>query len=278
MTPNEARNLALQFVDTEYVAFVDDNAFVRPGWLDALVRCADETGASIVGPLIGFRIGAGRRETVHVFGGENHVTETGVSRRHIDRDFNGGLPLEEAAATLAVPGVRWPSSIAFSSERSSSRSSVPSTRACGRRVSTWISACSLATSAERSGSSRRRWSSTSSRSRIPLADRPFYVLRWSDEWNRASVARFAEKWRLTEDDPSSEDMIHWAADYRRIAYRLSPKLLDRAVNKVAPGLKARVDSHAQRMITARTSAAAPRAEVRGWYTPRAGTSRPPTPR
>ena len=51
LMPNQARNLVLDLVNTEYVVFVDNDILVAPGWLDALVRCADGTGAWAVGPL-----------------------------------------------------------------------------------------------------------------------------------------------------------------------------------------------------------------------------------
>jgi hypothetical protein len=49
--PNEARNLTLGRISSEYVAFVENDVIVAPGWLDALVRCAEETGAWIVAPI-----------------------------------------------------------------------------------------------------------------------------------------------------------------------------------------------------------------------------------
>src|SRR6185436_15805021 len=51
LTPNAARNLAAARVRTKYVAFVDNDALVSPGWLDALVDCAESTGAWVVGPV-----------------------------------------------------------------------------------------------------------------------------------------------------------------------------------------------------------------------------------
>src|SRR5262245_3255322 len=38
LSPNQARNLALQHVRTPYVAFVDNDAIVSNGWLAALQR------------------------------------------------------------------------------------------------------------------------------------------------------------------------------------------------------------------------------------------------
>src|SRR6266516_1506210 len=51
LTSNEARNLGRREVCTEYVAFLDNDVFVQPGWLQTLLRCAVETGAWVVGPL-----------------------------------------------------------------------------------------------------------------------------------------------------------------------------------------------------------------------------------
>ena len=45
ISPNQARNLGLKEVKTKYVVFIDNDAVVAPGWLEALIRCAEETGA-----------------------------------------------------------------------------------------------------------------------------------------------------------------------------------------------------------------------------------------
>ena len=51
LTPNQARNVGLAAAETEYVAFVDNDVLYTAGWLEALVRCAEETGAAVVAPL-----------------------------------------------------------------------------------------------------------------------------------------------------------------------------------------------------------------------------------
>ncbi|MBK6510409.1 MAG: glycosyltransferase [Haliea sp.] len=45
MSPNEARNIGLNSIDTTFVACIDNDLFVRPGWLEALMDCARATGA-----------------------------------------------------------------------------------------------------------------------------------------------------------------------------------------------------------------------------------------
>jgi GT2 family glycosyltransferase len=54
LAPNEARRLGLEEVRTPYVVFIDNDVLVSPGWLGALVRCAEETGAWLVGPVCCF--------------------------------------------------------------------------------------------------------------------------------------------------------------------------------------------------------------------------------
>ena len=51
LSPNAARNLALPHVTTKYLAFVDNDVIVTPGWLGALVACAEEHGCTAVCPL-----------------------------------------------------------------------------------------------------------------------------------------------------------------------------------------------------------------------------------
>ena len=45
LSPNHARNLGAEGVDTRYIIFIDNDVIVAPNWLQPLVQCADETGA-----------------------------------------------------------------------------------------------------------------------------------------------------------------------------------------------------------------------------------------
>lgn len=88
--PNQSRNLGLERARTPYVVFVDNDLLFRPGWLEALLACAEQTGAAIVGPLL--LEGEFEQAIVHQAGGEAHFEATRAgrviveSRRHHGED------------------------------------------------------------------------------------------------------------------------------------------------------------------------------------------------
>lgn len=71
LTPNQARNVAAQKIETEYVVFIDNDALVSENWLDPLIECADEEKATIVAPLIFERYPVWKY--VHIAGGESQI-------------------------------------------------------------------------------------------------------------------------------------------------------------------------------------------------------------
>jgi len=84
LAPNRARNLALAQVRTKYAVFIDDDVIVSPGWLLPLVRCAEETNAAVVGPLVCESLPL--HSTIHFAGGDSHidiVEREGRVERHL---------------------------------------------------------------------------------------------------------------------------------------------------------------------------------------------------
>jgi GT2 family glycosyltransferase len=72
--PQQARARIVGAVETDYVVFIDNDVQVEPGWLDALVACADDTGAGLVGPL--YLWGDGTTPArIHMAGGRLGETE-----------------------------------------------------------------------------------------------------------------------------------------------------------------------------------------------------------
>jgi len=81
LAPNQARNIALKQIDTRYVAFLDNDVFVTPGWLDAMLHCARDTGAWAVSPVI--LEGGAALQVIHMAGGDLVEQQTnGYNRIH----------------------------------------------------------------------------------------------------------------------------------------------------------------------------------------------------
>jgi GT2 family glycosyltransferase len=98
LSPNQARNLALPHVKTKYVVFLDNDALVMRNWLEALLKCAEETGASIVGPL--YLIGEFDRAIVHMAGGRLHLEGDADHRILWDEQYMFDTSLSEATMRL----------------------------------------------------------------------------------------------------------------------------------------------------------------------------------
>jgi len=81
--PQQLRKSFIGEVDTEYVAFIDNDITVSPGWVERLIECADETGAGAVGPLYLWGDGSAPPK-VHMAGG-----------RLLETKVDGGTVLEE---------------------------------------------------------------------------------------------------------------------------------------------------------------------------------------
>jgi GT2 family glycosyltransferase len=73
--PNQLRNIGLTHVKTEFVLCMDNDVVVSAGWLDALMRCARQTGAAIVGPL--YLEGYPSDPKIHMAGGDLRLVASG---------------------------------------------------------------------------------------------------------------------------------------------------------------------------------------------------------
>ncbi len=88
LTPNRARNLGAAGARTPYVVFVDNDVLVTPGWLDALIGCAETTGAALVGPLCLERTAGSDR--IHQAGGTLSIVEEHGRRVLRERHHHAG--------------------------------------------------------------------------------------------------------------------------------------------------------------------------------------------
>ena len=99
LSPNHARNIGLSQVDTKYLVFFDNDVIVSPGWLEALITCAEETSATVVGPLMCEKKPIHQR--VHFAGGESRIVTDIKGKRHLrEKMYKQGQQAEELRPQL----------------------------------------------------------------------------------------------------------------------------------------------------------------------------------
>lgn len=96
--PNRARNLGLTHVTTPYVAFLENDVLVSPGWLGALIECAEQTDAWLVGPL--YLQGHPDLGRIHMAGGMSRIVEEDGKRRIHEEDRLPGVRLADVSEPL----------------------------------------------------------------------------------------------------------------------------------------------------------------------------------
>ena len=193
LSPNEARNLALAEVRTKYIAFADNDVIhYSPGWLKALVGCAEETGADVVGPLI--CIGEPAHTKVHIAGGTVEFIDEGGRRRFKDNQRFLNRPRAEVAAQLK----REPCDIAEFHCMLARRSAFDATGPLDESLMSTREHIDFCMCVKRRGGTV--WFEPASvvtfvqPPPIAVSDIPYYMLRWSDEWAIGSMQHFMKKW------------------------------------------------------------------------------------
>lgn len=212
LSPNHARNIGLKNVDTKYILFCDNDVILELGWLKALVTCAEETGASVVGPLMCEQKSA--YTCVHFAGGESHVVVDIHGKRHLrEKMYKQGKQAAEIRPALKrmqteltefhcmlikreifnFIGGQFDEAMLNTKEHLDFCMSV--TQAGG---TIYFEPAALATYV--SGPPLER------------SDIHYYMLRWSIAWGRASLEHLKEKWNLTENS-------YFKAKYQRLSRR-----------------------------------------------------------
>ena len=204
LSPNASRNLGLRSVRTPYAVFVDNDVIVEPHWLEPLVACADETGAAVVGPL--YHIDVGGRVKIHMAGGDARFENDGDRRTFVEHHHLGDLPVAAAPQLERRPCdiVEFHTMLV----RTSLFERIGPLDEGLRSIHEHVDLCLLARDAGCGVYFEPRSVVTYvPASRLQPSDLAFYMLRWSERWNRASVARFNEKWRLDARHPTNRKMI-----------------------------------------------------------------------
>ncbi len=198
LSPNHARNMGLARVSTKYVVFVDNDVIVSPNWLEALVQCAEETGATVIGPLMCHEEPV--HEVVHCAGGETHIVVDATGRRRLrEKMYKQGhkvakvLPQMERKQTelcefhcMFVRTQIFERLGMFDEGMLNTKEHLDfcmNVIQAGETV--YFEPESLVTYVPGPP--------------LEWTDLHFYMLRWSDAWELASLSRLREKWNVAED-------------------------------------------------------------------------------
>jgi GT2 family glycosyltransferase len=236
LPPNRARNIALATVRTPYVVLVDNDVIFSPGWLDALVNCAENTGADVVTPLM--CIGTPVHSRVHVAGGTITISEVGSRRRLKEAQRFEGCPIAEVRSGL----IREETDLAEFHCILVRSSLFDRIGALDERLLSTSEHLDFSLTVRRHGGKivfePRALITYVPPPPLALSDIPFYVLRWSDAWNISSETYFHSKWNLTFDD----HVARFGAVHRRLALRRLRQLFRIAGRRRAEALSERLDA------------------------------------
>jgi GT2 family glycosyltransferase len=216
LAPNQARNLAIPYVKTEFVVFIDNDVLVSPQWLGWLLQCAQETSAAVVCPLT--CIGKTVNETIHLAGGEARIYEEpledgGIARKVHEKHYFVNRPVVEVKEQLKRTQCEFAEfhcmlvrntifdqtgllDEGFLSTREHIDFCLSVAEAGGtiycepESVVTYVPELPL------------NWSDVS-----------FFLLRWSDAWELSSLEHFQTKWNLTLKDK------YFKKRYKRLGHR-----------------------------------------------------------
>ena len=231
LSPNQARNIGLKYVKTKYLVFVDNDIHVAPGWLEKLVQCAEETESAVVCPLV--CIGKDLHSKIHLAGGEARIIleiQNEQARRKVhEKHYFVNRPVAEVRDQLKRRECEFAEfhcmlvrtdvfeTIGLLDEKLLSTRehidfSMTVTNA-GEKI--YCEPDSVVTYVPDSG--------------FELSDMTYFMLRWSDEWDLASLKRFRKKWDITKKDK------YFKKRYKRLGHRRHQAWLRPLAKKLAFG-------------------------------------------
>jgi len=219
LAPNEARNLALGHIATEFALFVDNDVFVPDDWVANLEAAADAHHAAAVAPVYGIATSTFDPPRVHHAGANGHVVEVDGARaldttRYVveNADPDAVLPDLVARETEQVEFhcflVRTDALIAlggFDENMMAVHEHLDfSMRLREQGGTIWLEPSVFVTYLVGDPA----WS-----------ERSYQLLRWSQGWAETSIRRFATTWDLEPEAFGAGGLLRFTAANRAKAYR-----------------------------------------------------------
>ncbi|WNZ43794.1 glycosyltransferase [Leptolyngbya boryana CZ1] len=233
LAPNQARNLAIPHVETEYILFVDNDVVVSPNWLEKLLACADETEAALVCPLT--CIGQPLGQTIHLAGGEAHIyTETqkdgAIKRKVHEKHYFVNRPVADVQEKLIRQQCEF-AEFHCMLVRTSIFEKIGLLDEGLLSTREHIDFCMSVTNAGGTVFCEPESVVTyvPGLNRLDMTELAFFMLRWSDAWEIASLEHFSKKWNLTTNDK------YFKKRYDRMGHRRYQGFLRPLVRQVSFG-------------------------------------------
>ena len=199
--PTEARARFAASIASDYAVFIDNDVQVEPGWLEALVECADATGAGVVGPLYLWGDGIGAPK-IHMAGGQLLESPDGAGRvlDEAHRLFNAD-PRAVARHLVRQPCdfVEFHCMLIRTSLLRGGALFDPAIRCVHEHIDVALQSVRQGMPVYLEPAARVQYLAFSDHM---LDDLPFFRSRWDRAEGEASIAAFARKWNVTNDDRS----------------------------------------------------------------------------
>lgn len=209
---NRSRNLGLREVRTPMAVIVDNDLVFAPGWLETMLRCADETGADVVAPLT--CEGYPAHTTIHYAGGEYvpadeldrfHRAQGGSARVLREKQYLLKQPLAQWRHTLrrGPTGFCEPHCILVRMSTLQLMGDRPfdeAMLATKEHLDFCMSVRAAGGSIVFEPDAVVTFMLPNPARPLQLRDWPFYLLRWSDDWQQRSLDHFVRKWQLGATD------------------------------------------------------------------------------
>ena len=214
---SEARNIIVAQTDSEYVVFAENDVSFRPGWIEALVACADETGAGAVQPLV--LMGSDDdTELIHIGYGQIEINDGVLDTNLHEHEWD---VLSEVPEQTRRPTGQMEFH-AFLTRRAMLDEIGP----FDERIRSIADHEDLVLTAREAG-----WEffyEPASEvvflqfAHLTAEDRGFWQLHWSEEWIEQSIDHFARKWSVRTDVGWPEEARRWSSQRRTMWYIGTP--------------------------------------------------------
>jgi GT2 family glycosyltransferase len=229
LSPNHARNIGLRHVNTKYLVFIDNDVVVSPGWLKALVTCAEETEATVVGPLMCEKEPV--HEIVHFAGGECRIVTDIKGRRHLREK----MYRQKQHVTEVLPQLQRTQTELAEFHcvlvRTEIFEQIGSLDEAMLNTKEHLDFCMSV----RQAGGTVYFEPDCIVTYVPgppidWTDMHFYMLRWSDAWTLASLNHLREKWGLSEDG-------YFQTKYKKLGWRRRGTIVKPLSRRLSFGFK-----------------------------------------